>query len=200
MIEIILTIILVVVCVFIFLFIFWRELKEDYIPSQIFTTSGIIILFALASFLFTNYYFREYRFWFIVLTLFIGYIYGSKKSGLKFYEGLDSFIIALLFALTLSAFVLYSNWTLKWILFYLSIVLSVVVYLLTKKAYKTFIWYKSGKRGFPGLFTIGLFFLIRSTISLVKPDFSLMLTEYDIFFSGLLSFISFLNIFVLANK
>ncbi len=198
--DIIITVVLIVVCIFVFLFVFWRGLKEDYIPSQIFTTSFAVIFAASIAFLLSEFFFKQYRFWFLVTALIIGYVIGSKKSGVKFYEGWDSVVVALLLSLIASVVALYRYWNINWILFYLSITLSLIIFFTLKKVYKTFIWYKSGKRGFPGLFTIGIFFLIRSVISFVKPDFTLMLTEYDMFFSGLISFMSFLNIFVLANK
>ncbi len=197
--EIVIYILLVIICLFVFLFVFWRGLKEDYIPSQIFSTSIVIILTVLAGYFCSSFYFKEYRFWFVILTFIIGYIIGSKRSGIKFYEGLDSLISALLLSIFISSVILYSYRTVNLFLFYISIGLSLAIYYIVKKYYKTFIWYRSGRRGFPGLFTTGVFLLTRSAISLIKPDYTLLLTEYDIFFSGLISFVSFLNIFILAK-
>lgn len=185
--------------VFIFLFVFWKNLKDDYIPSQIFSTALIVLVFAgIGCFLSTV--FKSYAFWLISLSLFIGYIIGSVKCGIKFYEGFDSFIISSLIAFTATFPIVYKFWQLNLILFYSATVISVVVFHIIKKNFKSFIWYKSGRRGFSGLFTLGIFFLIRSMVAIVRPESILLLTEYDIFISGLISSISFLNIFVLGGK
>lgn len=183
-----------------FLFVFWRGLKDDYIPSQIFSISFTVFFTLILTYVLSLYFFKQYRFWLIVLALFIGFLVGSKRSGVKFYESWDSYILALLSSFFVSVFILYKNWNINWILFYISIVFSFIVFFIIKNIYKSFIWYKSGKRGFPGLFSIGVFFLIRSIISFIKPDYTISLIEYDLFLSGLISFLSFLNIFMLANK
>jgi hypothetical protein len=193
-------IVLIVFCFFIFCFVFWRELKEDYIPSQIFSTALTIGFLFLVAYTLTSYFLKQYRFWFLVFSVILGYIIGSKRTGLKYYEGYDNMVLGALISLVASAVILIKHWGIDWILFYASVVLSLSVFVLIKKNYKAFIWYKSGKRGFSGLFTVGVFFLIRSIISFAKPDFVLSLTEYDMFISGLISFASFLNIFILANK
>ncbi len=193
-------IVLIVFCFFVFCFVFWRELKEDYIPSQIFSTALTIGFLFLVGFVLTSFFLKQYRFWFLVLSVILGYIIGSRRTGLKYYEGYDNMVLGALVSLVVSALTLIKYHSVTWILFYASAVLSLGVFMLIKKNYKAFIWYKSGKRGFSGLFTVGVFFLIRAVISFAKPDFVLSLTEYDMFISGLISFASFLNIFILANK
>ena len=184
---------------FVFLFVFWKNLKDDYIPSQIFSTSLIVLIFIGVGY-FLSTIFKSYAFWIIFLSLIVGYIIGSIKCGIKFYEGFDSFIISSLFAFMATSPILYKYWQLNLILIYSAIVLSAVVFYVIKKNYKSFVWYKSGRRGFPGLFTLGIFFLIRSIVAIIKPESIFLLTEYDIFISGLISLISFLNIFVLGGK
>lgn len=193
-------IIIIATCFIIFCFVFWRELKEDYIPSQIFSTALTIGFFLLLSYLLSAYFFKQYRFWLLTISIILGYVIGSKRTGLKYYEGYDNMILGVLVSLVASSFILIKYFSIAWVLFYASVILSLGIFILIRRNYKAFIWYKSGKRGFSGLFTVGVFFLLRSIISFAKPDFTLALTEYDMFISGLISFASFLNIFILANK
>lgn len=184
---------------FIFLFVFWKSLKDDYIPSQIFSTAfSVLIFFGLGCFL--SKYSDAFRFWILFASLIVGYIIGFVRSRIKAYEGLDGLIISIAFALLPTALFFINSWDISYSLFYLTLVFVSIIYFSVKRYYKTFIWYKSGRRGFAGLFTLGIIFLIRSLISIFKPDFTLMLMEYDIFISGLISFTAFLNIFVLGSK
>lgn len=183
-----------------FLFVFWRGLKDDYIPSQIFSIAFTVFFIVVLTYVLSLYFFKQYRFWLIVLSLFIGFLVGTKRSGVRYYEAWDSYILSVFSSFFIPILILYKNWSIDWVLFYISIAVSFIIFFIIKNVYKSFIWYKSGKRGFPGLFSIGVFFLIRSVISFVKPDYTLSLIEYDLFFSGLISFMSFLNIFILANK
>jgi hypothetical protein len=76
---------------------------------------------------------------------------------------------------------------------------AILIYYVVEHSYKSFIWYASGKKGFSGLFTLGVFFLVRSLVFFINPDLLILLNKYDIFISGLISFTSFLNIFILAK-
>ncbi|KKR11973.1 MAG: hypothetical protein UT39_C0001G0028 [Candidatus Woesebacteria bacterium GW2011_GWA1_39_21] len=197
--SVLLTVLVSVFCGLTFLFIFWKNLKDDYMPSQIFSV-GFIVLISFALGFFLSGFASTYRFWILFIAIVIGYIIGYSKSKIKFYEGLDSLTIALAISLIPSALFFINDWSLDLFLFYLSLALSCLVYFSVRRYYKTFIWYKSGKRGFSGLFTLGVVFLFRSVVSIVKPDYTLFLTEYDIFISGLISFSAFLNIFILGEK
>ena len=184
---------------FFFLFIFWRNLKDDYIASQIFSCAfWIIILFLLG--LFVSYFLKQYQFFICFFSLSIGYIIGSYRNHIKFYEGLDSFVAATLLSLAFSSLIIFNSYSFPLMIFYIFIYLIMIIYILVKRQYKSFIWYRSGKRGFSGLFCIGLFFLGRSLLSIIIPNLTLFLTEYEIFISGLISLFAFLNIFVLAGK
>jgi hypothetical protein len=190
--------ILSVFCVFLFSFSFWKGLKDDYISSQIFSVS-ITVIFTFTGAVIISNYFKEYRFWILFFALILGYIIGSYKNAIKIYDGYDSFVVSVLISGLLSSVILFYSASLPEIIFYISLAASLLVYFLVHKQYKSFIWYRSGKRGFSGLFITGLFFLIRSAVSLVKPELTIMVTTYDIFISGLISFVSFLNIFILGR-
>jgi hypothetical protein len=129
----------------------------------------------------------------------LGYIIGCYRNAIKIYDGYDSFIVSLLISGLVSGVIFFNSVDLPKIIFYISIAASLLVYFLVHRQYKSFIWYRSGKRGFSGLFITGLFFLIRSVVSLIKPELTIMVTTYDIFISGLISFVSFLNIFILGK-
>jgi len=174
-------------------------LKDDYIPSQIFTTSFIILILYFIGLMVADY-FTKYKFWIPFLSIIVGFFVGVRKSRIKTFEALDAFVYAFLSAIILTSIILINTFDLTLFIFYLISFTSLASYLLLKKQYKTFLWYKSGRRGFPGLFAIGLFFLERAIISIVMPELVLFLTEYDIFISGLISLMSFLNIFILAGR
>jgi hypothetical protein len=67
------------------------------------------------------------------------------------------------------------------------------------KKYIGFTWYKSGKVGFPGLFTLGLFFLMKCVLAAIFSDVVLFGGTLDIIFSGFLAFVFFLMIFSRAR-
>lgn len=185
--------------VFMFLYITWRRLKEDYISNQIFNllfTMGLIVGVSVL----TSYYFLKiYMLWIFFLTFFFGNIIGSKKFGLKFIEVFEAEIFAILFyfAIAFSTFLISGDP--GKILLYCSFLFLIPTFILVEKNYKNFLWYKSGKRGFTSMFTIGMFFLIRSIIALVNPSMVFLLLDYDPIVSGIISFVSFSIIFYLGK-
>ena len=184
---------------FVFLYSFWKNLKDDYIPSQIFSTAFFtIFLFALG--LSLGSYFKIYPFWLSVLGLVIGYTIGTARKGIKFYDTFDSVVISSMTSAVFSIPLLIIFPNAGAVIFYTILLFSILVFFLIKKHYKGFIWYRSGRRGFAGLFTFGTFFLLRSIISLIDPGLTIDATIYDVFISGLISFVSLLNIFVLARR
>jgi len=199
MVDTALLIILLLICVLVFLFSFWRNLKDDYLPSQIFSLAFNVFLSAALGFYVWRYV-GNLAFWVVILSLLLGYIIGSIRSRIKIYDGLDGAVISILISVLFSSLLLFKFRSSQLVLFYGMIAAGIIIYSLVKKNYKSFVWYKSGRRGFSGLFVIGVFFLTRSIVSIVKPELTYYLYEYDIIISGLISFMSFLNIFILGGK
>lgn len=190
---------LISVAIFVYLFVYWRELKDDSIASQIFSSSIIVLIFSMSSHFVTNYFLKDYKMLILILVFGVSYIFAMKYNRIKLYEGFDAIVISTLNSLAFLSLFLYKNWEFKWIIFYVSIYLCILIFHLVRKNYKSFIWYTSGKRGFAGLFTVGVFFLFRSLLFFIDPEYLPYLNSYDIFVSGLISLSAFLNIFMLAK-
>lgn len=184
--------------VIIFSFSFWRILKEDYISNQIFSATFYILLSFTTSLIVVRLF--EVSFiWVTGLFIFFALFIASKRTGIRYYELLDGFVRSFLTSLIPCVILFLEMKDLSFQIFFIVSMLSLILFYLIKYYYKSFIWYKSGKRGFSGLFTIGVFYLIRSVTSIIIPEATFLLDEYDIVISGLISFVSFLNIFILAK-
>jgi len=81
---------------FVFLFVFWRKLKEDYISSQVFSTSFSIVLGIVLFNILTRIFFPTWWFWASFLGVSIGYAVGRFRFKLRALETLQALIIALL--------------------------------------------------------------------------------------------------------
>ena len=195
----ILLVIVITLILFIFSFSFWRSVKEDYVPAQIFTATFYILLSFIIS-LGIFYIFKIHSIWIIGVLLLFGLFSASKRTGIRFYELVDEFVGSLLLSLIpLIIFVIRLEEP-SFGVFYIILILSLLLFHLVKRRYKSFLWYRSGRKGLSGLFAIGVFFLVRSIVSITKPEMTFLLDEYDIMISGLISFLSFLNIFILAKE
>ncbi len=184
--------------VFVFLFAFWRNLKEDYIPSQIFSTAFYVLAFSFTGYG-MSYFASIYTFWIVIVFFTIGLIHGFRRKGIKPNEAVDAMAVSIWLALLFTLPIILIHASIDKVIFYIMVTVSGVAYFAVKKYYKTFVWYRSGRRGFPAYFSIGLFFLLRSFVSIINPGLTLFQTEYDIFISGLISAVSFFNIFVLGK-
>ena len=205
------------------LFFFWRRLKDDYLGSQIFNVSFLTIFIASVLIFSSNFlvqkksslllYFNPQTLWFWPLTLsfFIGLFLASKYYGFKFYEAADSAISALFVFLVftfLSFFIFSQNALFLLPVIFISFFLG--LYLWMNKNYKRFTWYRSGRLGFAGLTSFGIFLVVRSIVALTLP-FMLSLVSFpcagctftgpaDTLIGAVVSFIVFLNLFNLSIK
>lgn len=187
--------------VILYLFLYWRRLKEDYPQQSIFSTA-FFMLIGIVIFSIISAYFREsWWFWFAVAGALIGFLLAVLKFGLKITENLDASFLALNTLAVASYFYLGSingNFSA-----YLLVLLHLVLYLLFwvfDENYKKFRWYRSGKIGFAGFMTLGIYFLSRSLIALYYPDMISFVGEIDAIVSGVLAFISFLGLYNLSRQ
>lgn len=168
---------------FVFLFVVWKRLKEDYSSENIFslcfvTASGLMLGYFAA-----KLFAPQYWFWMEILGILLGYIFLLIKIRLKFYETFEALFIAFL-----TWFGIY--WLMTSFLATLLVVCFIVLFYLLDANYKNFTWYKSGRIGFSGLVTAGLFFLTRSAV----------VEKVDAYLSGITSFIMFLLVYNLARE
>lgn len=202
-----------IISIFCFLFLFWRRTKEDYPSNDIFeVATSMLILSGVVSSLTIYAIYKipsfplqisasSILFWvfFIVSVLVVWFF--SKKKQMSFIELLDSSI----FSYLLSFFVIVSSHAL-----YTknprSLILSGVIgfvfilYIFLDERYKSFSWYKSGKVGFAGLFSAGVFFVSRAILALSFKSMTTILGPIDVLLSSLVAFAFFLMLYNIATK
>lgn len=184
-----------------FLYLYWRRLKVDYISSQIFTSGFYIILSAGLIGFITSHYESGWWFWTGFLGAVVGLSVGILRFKMRILEAVEAASVAFLPVVSfifLSGFVKTPGVFLAFGVV-IPLLLLALFFILDKK-YKGFIWYKSGRIGFAGLSVLGLFFLIRSVVAIVFSDMISFVGSADSLISGILSFISFLAIYNLAQE
>ena len=160
----------------VFLFIFWKKLKEDYIPNQIFSAAFSAILGVLLANILIFNFFPSWWFWASLIGFCAGLTISIYRFKLRFFEVLDSSVIS----------------ALPWLL--------IPIYLFSDAHYRKFTWYKSGRIGFSGLTVVGLFFLTRSLVALAFDNVLSFVGKTEIYFSTTLAIVSFFAIYSLSKK
>ena|SRR4030042_2396007 len=182
------------------LFLFWRRLKEDYIENQIFSVAALTILGFVITYVISRMFFPKWIFWLPFITSFGILLASGKKFGMRIFELADAGVIAYLSWFLFNAIIfLISLKNIQSLILTITNLILCLGFFLIDREYKKIPWYKSGRTGFTGMFIMGIFFLIRAAVALLAPDMLIFLLEYDIFISGVISFISFLMIFNLAK-
>lgn len=187
--------------VIVFLFIFWRNLKEDYLPAQIFSTAFYILAGILLTQVAASQFFPSWWFWAAILGITAGFIVGKIRFKLKVLETLEATVSATLpwlFLIFLDDAVRNSSLS-----SFLATVVSlglIFTYLFLDAHYRKFSWYKSGKVGFSALTTLGILFLIRAFIAIGFTNMVSFSGKSEAFLSGIIAITSFLAVFNLARK
>ncbi len=183
-----------------FLYVFWKRLKEDYMDYQIFST-GFYTLFGISlGSIVASYFAPIWWFWLSLLGGLIGIFLGILRFRLKFIEVLEAGILGGLIILNL--FLSYSLMITRNLVLFLTFVfglLLILLFLLLDRHYKKFTWYKSGKIGFSGFTTAGIFFLVRSIVALSLPNMLSFVGNYEVYISAIAAFGSFLTVFNLSR-
>jgi len=185
----------------IFLFLFWKKLKEDYISAQIFSSAFLIIVGIFGFYLISKFYMVTWWFWFGFIGFIVGLVIAILKFGLRPYETFEAALISILPWISL----LYLNDSIKsasWIsLIGFAITGGIIfLYIFLNSKYKNFTWYKSGRVGFAGLTSLGIYFLIRGLIAIFFPFVVSFVVDYEPILSGSLAFSFFLLVFNLSRK
>lgn len=195
------SLIFIVLGAFWFAFVFWRKLKEDYLNSQIFAATLAIALFISAFCFIAGKYLAGYLFWGGFAGFMLGIAVSSYRLKLRFYETFEAAVAAVFPPLSgvflwdgirrsslfsLAAFVVTAGF--------------LMIYKFINDKYKNFGWYKSGRIGFAGLTTLGLYFILRGAVALVFPFMLSFSGGYETIVSGVASFFLFLAVFDLSKK
>jgi hypothetical protein len=184
----------------VFLFLFWRKLKEDYSAQPIFTTGFYILLSFLIFFFIAFKFLFAYWFWFSLLGIGVGLTIGILRFRLKLYEVIEATICGVFIWLALvflNDSVIHSS-IFSFAGFAVAIAIVGIYYFLDGH-YHTFTWYKSGKIGFAGLTSAGIFFLVRAIIAGFYPFVLSFSGKYELYLSAIASFIFFLLTYNLAR-
>ncbi|OGM21085.1 hypothetical protein A2714_02020 [Candidatus Woesebacteria bacterium RIFCSPHIGHO2_01_FULL_38_9] len=197
----ILRIIFTTFVVLIFLYVFWRRLKEDYTQNQIFTCGFYILLGLVIGSIIADAFAPLWFFWLSFSGAVAGMLLGVYRFKLRIFEVLEASVIGALVLLS-------ATYTFDWIttknifsaLGALAVVILMIFYALLNKHYKRFTWYKSGKVGFSGMMTLGIFFLIRTIIAILLPHMLSFVGSIDAVISGTLSFLAFITLYNLAGQ
>jgi hypothetical protein len=185
----------------VFLFIFWEKLREDYAKEKIFAAAFYILLGVLAGCLVALKFFPTFWFWSAFLTSSAGLIAGLVIFHLRFFETFDAFVISFLPWLDL---ILLNDSVKKAnpVSFSAFIVVSVLIalYYFLDTHYKSFAWYRSGKVGFAGLMTAGVFFTLRAALANFALPVLSFAESYEPVASGALATLFFVSVFFLSRE
>jgi len=153
--------------VFVFLFVFWKRLREDYSSEIIFKTAFYIFIGILIGFLISLKFIPAASFWLAFIGAALGLGFAILRLKVKFYETFEALAVSsfpwISFIFLLDS-VIHSS--LSSFLGFVAILIFVFISYFLDTHYKNFTWYKSGKIGFAGLLTLGLFFMVRSVLAI----------------------------------
>jgi hypothetical protein len=187
--------------ILLFLFIFWRKIKEDYVAERIFSTAFFAIVALIVVSLFTTYYYPRWWFWGAFAGVFVGVFVGVKRFRMRFFELVDAMVIAML-PWTAGIFLLdaMQNKEILSLVASIFIIFLVFTYVIIDKHYKRFLWYRSGRVGFTGMTVLGLFFTVRAAVAAYVPGMLTLVGFYDVIVSGVVAFLAFSSVIILARE
>lgn len=187
--------------ILVFLFIFWRRLREDYSSEIIFKAAFYILIGVLVGFLISFKFISIASFWFMFIGANLGLGLSILTLKVKFYETFEALIISsfpwISFIFLLDS-VIHSS--LSSFLAFVAILVFVFISYYLDTHYKNFTWYRSGKIGFAGLLTLGLFFMVRSVLAIFTINMlSFVGFKVEAIVSGAAAFICFVLLFNLGR-
>lgn len=187
--------------IFFLLYFFWKKLKEDYASTIIFTTAVYALLGVLVGYLISLEFFSQWWFFWETLFLFVGLVVGVLRFKLRIFEILEaatvSFLPWLSFIFLKDSI---SNQSLISLVAFVFLLLLLFLFFFLDKHYKRFTWYKSGKIGFSGMTTLGVFFLIRAVVGAFNLPMISFVGKLDSVLSAVISFIAFLMVYNLSRS
>lgn len=195
-----------------FLFIYWKKMRHDYTRDMVFA-SGFSILLLVISMTFISIYIVRYIpatnifdstqlwFWGALVGYLIAFGLNIVNSKFKFFESLEASGIGLFIWL---GFIFVANGInrrdLNSLLASGLVIGLFMIYLILERKYRRFTWYKSGRVGFAGLTTLGLFFLIRSMVSIYGGSMLSLAGRVEVVLSSVLAFLLFFSVYHLSER
>lgn len=188
---------------FLFLFVFWRRLKEDYASRSIFTLGFYLVLGFVLGIACLKLYppFQPFWFWLGLSGAMGGLFLGFYRFKMRFFELWEAFTLGFLYWVTwvlLLDSILKSD--LASLLGFVVVGSLIFFFYFLETKYKKFTWYKSGRLGFTGLFSLGTFFLIRSLVAIFRISVLSLNGKVDSLISALAAFTLFLTLFNLGRQ
>ena len=184
----------------VFLFIYWKRLKEDYSSSIVFASGLYVILGIGIAEAISSKFLPIWWFWLDMFGVAVGLGISIFRYKLRFFETLETLIVSLIPWISF-IFLVNSIQTLSLVslIGFIVMLLLLVGFYYFDARYKRFVWYRSGRIGFSGLTTLGIFFLIRSLVAVFLSDVLSFVGTLDVLFSAVLAFFAFLAVFSLAR-
>jgi len=174
----------------IFLFLFWKRLKEDYLPNQIFSTFFYILFFILLSYFISINFFSFWWFWSTYIGFLLGLVISLFRFKLKFYETYEAAFLG--FLICFSLYLLGDSVKNLNVVSFFGFAVSMFLigtFQFIDMNYKNFSWYRSGRVGFTGLAISLLFFLVRLLTYIFFPNTLSLIQGFEIYFDSVSSFI-----------
>jgi len=184
-----------------FLFVFWRRLKEDYAPDQVFSTGFYILLGISVGALLAVNFRPTWWFWSGLSGALLGLSIGVERFRLRLFEALEAAIYG---GLILCAGLFLREWAggfdvfVLWL--HLGVLFLILVFEFLNLHYKKFTWYKSGRVGFSGLTVAGIFFILRAVVASYFPNTVSFIGKSDVILSGIFAFVSFISVYNLSKS
>lgn len=203
-----------IIGIILFLYLVWRNLKEDYKSEYLISYTWLALLgffvggrltFGLINWgVWNESIWNWFNFWqfkglnliggylFLVLTTFLVSKYRNWKMWSFAEDSVNFFIVFIFFLLTDE--LISSKFNFKNILFLVILLIGFVLALWLKGKYRSFVWYKSGKKGF-------VFFAVNFLVFLLLSFVSLLFREQLIFSYLYLggSLLSLIGLFILGD-
>lgn len=186
--------------ILVFTFLFWKSLREDYASEQIFSTCFLALTGILLGTVVSWKFFPEFWFW-IDFGLGLTFLaFGILRYKLRTYESIEAFLISCLPWLAL-IFLEHAARNVSVSSFFglVTLVILAFLFVFLNRHYTKFNWYKSGRAGFAGVTTAGVFFLIRALVALFAGSVLSFIGSLEVFVSGVASFLCFLILFNLSR-
>ncbi len=189
----------IILSLIVFKFIFWMRLKDDFPSDSIFQVSFLAIGLSLLLGFGAYRFYPSWWFWASFVGLEIGVLISSSKNKMNKTEVYEASIIAIM-PVYFTIYTYMSLYMRDWMILLLSLttILAVISFKLFDKYYKKFTWYRSGRIGFAGFSSAGIFFVSRAIVAYLNPDMLSLLTV-EIYISILLAIVHFAYIIKLSR-
>ncbi len=186
-----------------FSFVLWRKLKEDYPHEQIFFLTSLFLITGILSSAIIDRRLGNFSFWGLIAFNTLAGIYFIKKLGFKFFEFIDALAPAWFWFIFFSSLIgLLREWGNVINFSYPgAALLSLFAYHFFLTRYRRFSWYPSGKVGFAGLVSLGVYFLLQALVAIYRaPVLSFNSTSADLAINILLAFILVFMVYMRSGR